>query len=213
MKQKQIFLDVEGDAWYQRNREGLARRLLPDEDSILRELLELPRSASEDWSVLEIGCGEARRLEWLQRNAGARCFGVEPSAAAVEAAKARGVDARQGTADAVPFADASMDVVIFGFCLYLCDRDDLSSIAREANRVLRAPGWLVIEDFFSPVPRSRSYHHRAGVSSFKMDYRTIFEPLGLTCMTHKVRAHGGSTYTDDPDEWVSVSVLRKAPPK
>ena len=29
------------------------------------------------------------------------------------------------------------------------------------------------------------------------------------CMTHKVRHHSEVGYTDAPDEWVAVSVLRK----
>jgi SAM-dependent methyltransferase len=208
--QKQVFLESEGDAWYRRNREGLARRKFPEEDAIIAELRALPRDSSEPLRILEVGCGEARRLEWVKAHLGARCFGVEPSAEAVRVARSRGVDARQGTADLLPFADASMDVIIFGFCLYLCDREDLSRIASEATRVLKAPGWLLIEDFFSPNLRARPYHHLAGVNSYKMDYRILFDgAAGYVCMTHRVRGHGNTGYTDDPEEWVAVSVLRR----
>lgn len=211
MKQKEIFLRSEGDAWFARNRQSVATRKLPDDDALLREIARLPPlNAREGLKVLEIGCGDGTRLAWLQNNLNVECFGIEPSAHAVAVACSKGINVQQGTADVLPFDNQSFDIVIFGFCLYLCDREDLFRIASEADRVLRSPGWLLIMDFFSSTPRARTYHHRPGVQSFKMDYRTLFvwHP-DYECMTHKVRHHGEAIYTDAPDEWVAVSVLRK----
>lgn len=210
MRQKDIFLATEGDAWFARNRDALAQRRLPDDDAVLRELIDLPEASS--LRVLEVGCGDARRLAWLHQHGQAAAIGVEPSAQACAAARALGVDARQGTADRLPVEAASVDVIVFGFCLYLCDREDLPAIAREASRVLRTPGWIVIEDFYSPSPRERRYHHCDGVRTFKMDYRTLFlDQPGYVCVTQRVRHHATRRYTDDPDEWVAVSVLRRLP--
>jgi ubiquinone/menaquinone biosynthesis C-methylase UbiE len=209
MKQKDVFLQLEGDAWIARNRTALERVRLPDDDPLLRELVELIPSTPKP-NVLEIGCGDGTRLAWIHRNLAANCWGVEPSAVAVTEANAKGVTAHQGTAEALPFEDRSMDVVMFGFCLYLCDREDLARIASEADRVLRSSGWLLILDFFSPVPTARPYHHRPGIVSYKMDYRTLFSwHPDYLCMTHKVRHHQSARYTDDPNEWVAVSVFRK----
>jgi ubiquinone/menaquinone biosynthesis C-methylase UbiE len=213
MSQKFVFLESEGDAWFTRNREALARRKLPDEDPILRELIELGVARTKPLRVLEIGCGEGVRLQWLSRELGAQCAGVEPSAQAVEVARARGIDARRGTADSIPFDTGAFDVVIFGFCLYLCDRDDLFLIASEANRVLARPGWLIIEDFYSTTPRLRAYHHKAGVQSHKMDFRAMFawHPEYVT-VTLKVRSHGNVPFTDEPEDWVALTVFRKLAP-
>lgn len=210
MTQKGVFLASEGDAWFERNHDAIRRRALPDDDAVLSEILSLGADTIRGLTVLEVGCGEAARLAWMQEHLAAKCLGIEPSAKAVSAGRARGVDVRQGTADALSCADGSVDIVIFGFCLYLCDRDDLFRIASEANRVLRAPGWIVIEDFYSAAPVSNVYHHRPGVLTHKMDYRTLFtwHPQ-YECFTHKVRRHGQSSYTDDPNEWVATSVLRK----
>ncbi|MFH1263281.1 MAG: class I SAM-dependent methyltransferase [Pseudomonadota bacterium] len=210
MKQREIFRNSEGDAWFTRNQRESAGRNLPDDDMVLMELIGcLPVEAGRV-RVLEIGCGEGGRLEWLMKHRNAECFGIDPSAKAVAAALERGVHAQEGTAEQLPFDAGRFDVVIFGFCLYLCDRDDLSRIVFEANRVLRSPGWLLIQDFYSPTPRSRAYHHHPGVQTHKMDYRTLFTGSpDYECMTHKVRHHVDGTYTDDPEEWVSVSVLRK----
>ena len=58
----------------------------------------------------------------------------------------------QGAADQLYFESQTFDFVVFGFCLYLCDRDDLFEIAKEAHRVLKPTGWLVIHDFFAEPP-------------------------------------------------------------
>ena len=68
------------------------------------------------------------------------CYGIEPSFKAVETACTSGVNAVQGTADRLPYRDGLFDVVVFGFCLYLCDREDLFRIASEADRVLNDQG-------------------------------------------------------------------------
>ena len=116
----------------------------------------------------------------------------------------------QGTADVLPFDNESFDIVIFGFCLYLCDREDLFRIAGEADRVLRKPGWLMIMDFYSPIPHARSYHYYPSMQSYKMDYRSLFTwHPDYECLSHKVRNHGDASYTDNPEEWVAISVLRK----
>jgi len=211
MKQKEIFLQSEGNAWFTRNQQGVAGRKLPDDDALLREVLDfLPVNPGGGLKVLEVGCGDGTRLAWLKNNRNADCYGIEPSAQAVEAACAKGINVQQGTADVLPFDSQSFDIVIFGFCLYLCDREDLFRIANEADRVLRSPGWLMIMDFYSPIPRARTYHHRPGVQSYKMDYRGLFTwHPDYECMTHKVRHHSEASYTDAQDEWVAVSVLRK----
>ena len=43
-----------------------------------------------------------------------------------------------------------------------------------------------------------------------MDYRTLFDwHPAYSTYYHRVHHHVDRAYTDDPDEWVAVSVLRK----
>lgn len=211
MKQRDVFLRSEGDAWLARNSPRGTPRALPDSDELLLAILQLPAAqTAAPPKVLEIGCAGGSRLEWLRQNRGFDCYGLDPSAQAVEAAIARGVVAQRGTAEALPFDAAAFDIVVFGFCLYLCDREDLFQIASEADRVVRNPGWILIQDFYSPTPVQRPYHHRPGIFSFKMDYRTLFAwHPGYVNYYHKLSRHVDGTCTDDPDEWVATSVLRK----
>jgi ubiquinone/menaquinone biosynthesis C-methylase UbiE len=211
-KQRNIFLEGEGDAWFERNHTAIQARLPDDGDPVIaaiKSCLSSPRSQGGG-TLLEVGCGEAKRLGYIERQFGLEGYGIEPSEKAIEVAKKNGLKVIQGTADSLPFESGKFDFVVFGFCLYLCDREDLFRIAYEADRVLKNQGWLVIHDFFSKNYRQRDYHHFPGVKSFKMDYRTLFEwHPGYTCFSQTLTPHGDTTFTDDPDDWVATSVLRK----
>mgnify|MGYP000884157470 CR=1 FL=1 len=211
MKQKDAFLESEGDVWFTRNVRTLSNRKFPDSYSLLGEILGLPSSQRRGLKILEIGCGDGGRLNWLKENLGFECYGVDPSIQAVRVAESYGIHAQIGTADKLPFNNSMFDIVIFGFCLYLCDREDLFRIAAEADRVLKSPGWLLIKDFYSPTPLKREYHHRAGLFSYKMDYSTLFTwNPSYMCLSHRVTHHEKpNNYTDDSNEWVATTVLRK----
>jgi SAM-dependent methyltransferase len=206
-KQKDTFLASEGDAWYARNAAALGSRNW-SEDPVSRKVRDLFQG--ERARVLEIGCGDGSRLAYLQGAQGHAVTGVDPSAKAVECANARGVRATQSTADALDFPDASFDVVIFGFCLYLCDDEDLLRIAQQADRVLANPGWLLILDFDAAAPTYRPYHHVPGLHSRKMDYKAMFlwHPA-YTLAAYDKFHHETHGWTDEAGEWVSVACLRK----
>jgi ubiquinone/menaquinone biosynthesis C-methylase UbiE len=213
MKQKDIFLSGEGNAWFDRNADTLAKKEMPGGDPLLLELLSLQvqfAGVQGVGKVLEIGCGAGGRLAWVQQYMGLECYGIEPSESAVSQANRAGVRARVGTADELPFAEKFFDVVIFGFCLYLCDRDDLFKIAAEADRVLKNQSWLLIKDFYSPEVIANAYHHKADVYSYKMDYKTLFTwNPDYNVYSNRVVHHAHGNYTDDRREWVATSVLRK----
>jgi SAM-dependent methyltransferase len=212
VKQRDAFLEGEGDAWFQWNTGKADAQFDSQSDVLLTEISALvPHiDAALAPSILEIGCGDGRRLAWLKDNRKFECFGIEPSERAVEIARRRGIDVRRGTAEQLPFDNRSFDIVVFGFCLYLCDREDLFRIASEADRVLKSSGWLVLLDFYDTAPSMRAYHHREGLFSHKMDYTALFSwHPAYTVFSHKLRHHSDGCYTDDPQEWVATSVLRK----
>jgi len=219
MSQKKIFLSGEGDQWFKRNEQSLESKDY-GQDLIIAEICELLNSDKTDSllkisgggvKLVEIGCGEARRLSYLKENYQVECYGIDPSRLAIEKSQAKGIRASVGTADNLQFEDDYFDILIFGFCLYLCDREDLFVIATEADRVLKSKGFIIIMDFFHPGKNQKNkYAHKVGLNSYKMDYRSLFlwHPF-YECFKHKIIHHTKKSYTDRVDEWIAVSVLRK----
>ena len=207
-KQKDIFLNLEGDNWYYRNKEALEKKDL-DDDPLFKEILSLFPNLDGTLNILEIGRGNGKRLKGLQSK-GFSVTGIDPSTAAVQDARNNGVNASVGTADELPFGKKSFDVVVFGFCLYLCDRDDLFQIAAEANRVLNDVGHILILDFYSKREITNIYSHLEGVKSYKMDYTKLFEwHPSYFLLKHVVGSHDGFHPTNDENEWVAISIFQK----
>lgn len=207
--QRDVFLSGEGDAWFHRNRRDQPLAASTD-DLLLPALLDLPLETGLGTAVVEVGCGQGLRLHALARERGWLVRGLDPSAEAVAAAAQLGVEALVGTAEQLPYESRSVDLLIFGFCLYLCDRDDLFQIAAEAHRVLKLSGWLAILDFWSPWQRSNPYHHRPGLQCFKANLPELFLWHPAYVITdHRLRHHESHLHTDDVDEWVAATVIRK----
>ena len=205
MTQRDAFLAGEGDAWFERNRVSL-------EASPPVWLLEpLVAHLTPGSSVLEVGCGNGRNLEWLRQQTGCTAFGVDPSVAAIEDGRRRHPDVRLevGTAEDLPTSDV-FDLVLLGFFLYLCDREDLTRIVAEVDRVLAANGHLAIIDFDPSTPRRRPYRHREGISSFKMDYMRLFLAYPQFQLVSKhVGTHAGPSPQADDSERIAVTLARK----
>jgi ubiquinone/menaquinone biosynthesis C-methylase UbiE len=206
--QKDAFLQSEGDAWFSRNESALQAYDWSHDPVCVKLAALLP--AAQPARVLEVGCGDGSRLHYLANRYGHFVSGVDPSQKAITKARERGVHAVRATADRLPFTDACSDVVIFGFCLYLCDDADLFRIAQEADRVLASPGWLLILDFEARAPVYKPYHQLAGLASRKMDYKSMYlwHPA-YTLAAHEKFHHVTQHWTDEPDEWVSLACLRK----
>jgi SAM-dependent methyltransferase len=203
--QRDVFAAGEGDAWYRRNREHLASS---EPGWMMAPVADLLSAGDE---VLEIGCANARNLAWLRARSGCRGAGVDPSSEAIAEGRQMHaeLDLHVGTADALPF-DRTFDVVLFGFCLYLCDRASLPRIVAEADRVLRPGGHVAIVDFDPALPHRRAYRHAAGVSTFKMDHMSLFLSFPHYSLVHKsTGSHDGPGLVDDPDERLGVWIARK----
>jgi SAM-dependent methyltransferase len=89
--------------------------------------------------ALEVGCGPGDFAARLQA-AGVDVVAVDQSEEMVELARGRGVDARVGDVQALPFADGEFDVAVANFMLYhVPDLDrGLGELARVAPRLVAA---------------------------------------------------------------------------
>ena len=90
--------------------------------------------------VLEVGCGRGEAAERIQR-AGAEVIALDQSERMVELTRARGVSARRGDVQNLPFDDGSFDCVLAAWMLYHVP--DLDRGLAELARVLRSNGRLV----------------------------------------------------------------------
>jgi SAM-dependent methyltransferase len=205
MNQREVFLDREGDSYFERNVKKLDEKhaevlLHPERDPVLKELVRLRPKR-----ILEVGCANGWRLDAAYQLWGADCIGIDPSAAAVSDGIARfpHLNLAGGTADQLPCV--RVDCVVFGFCLYLCDTSDLFHIAAEADRILNRHGYLVIYDFYPPAPHSNPYAHRQGLFSRKMDYSKLWS----WHPSYMQFSHSLCGESPDPYDPEAVTVLRK----
>ena len=91
--------------------------------------------------VLEVGGGPGELSERIARELGAKVVMVDSSLRMVELARARGVDARVGDAQDLPFADGEFDCTVAAWMLYHVE--DLDRALSELRRVLRPGGRFV----------------------------------------------------------------------
>lgn len=93
--------------------------------------------------VLDVACGTGALAREVRRRTGGHVAGLDPSAGMLAVARelAPEVHWRLGSAETMPFADESFDVVVSQFGLMFMDRD---RAIREMLRVLRPGGRLVV---------------------------------------------------------------------
>jgi SAM-dependent methyltransferase len=92
-------------------------------------------------TVLEVGCGEGELAARIQAELGVEVVGLDQSPRMVELSRERGVDARLGDVQELPFEDESFDVAVAAWMLF--HAADLDRGIAELARVLRAGGRLV----------------------------------------------------------------------
>jgi SAM-dependent methyltransferase len=91
--------------------------------------------------VLEVGCGPGDMAERIATDTRAEVVAIDLSPRMVELTRARGVDARVGDVQELPFEDESFDCAVAAWMLYHVP--DLDRGLAELSRVLRSGGRLV----------------------------------------------------------------------
>jgi ubiquinone/menaquinone biosynthesis C-methylase UbiE len=206
--QKEIFKAGEGDRWFDRNRKSATFSADSSNEivNLIKSIELVPKR------VLEIGCSNGQWLEAIRNAFKAECYGIDPASKAISDGKDRypKISLQTGTADQLPFDDENFDMIIFGFCLYLCDRKDLFKIASEADRCLKNKGFIIIKDFYPPFAYKNRYAHHKGIYSYKMDYSGMFTwNPAYTEISKILFSHSGFALRDVPDEKLAIIVLAK----
>lgn len=211
-KQSDVFLEGEGDRWFERNKAALGDNTnFYDTETIKRVLQHFIGSIN---SICEIGSGNGAKLNDLCNFFDSFGFGIDPSLMAVNDGNKtyKNINLKVSTADNLPFTSSQFDLVYFGFCLYLVDRSDIFRVVAEADRVLRSGGFLAILDFDPTMRHQKSYHHKLGIASYKTDYATFFTDSGHYYLVAKESfSHGANHFSEDSGERISITILYKEP--
>jgi SAM-dependent methyltransferase len=134
------------DAWYVGR---LGRVAFPQEVDALRPLLAgLPKP----W--LEVGVGTGRFAQAL----GMR-YGVDPSMSALVYARERGLLVAAGQGEALPFGEGAFGAVVL--VVTLCFVNDPLATVREARRVLRSDGGVILGLVLAESPWGHHYQQLA----------------------------------------------------
>ena len=206
--QKNIFLNSEGNEWYKRNISAIENK--KEMDPVLKTMTLYNATPRK---TLEIGCSNGWRLNALKNTTDSECFGIDPSQQAIEegATKYPHIQLKTGSADEIPFTEKMFDCVIIGYCLYLCDRDDLFKIAYEVDRVLQDNGIVVIYDFCTDIPYYNRYQYHDNIQSFKMAYSKLFtwNPFYRTICSVNMNYNKDFCLEIPKDDQINITLLKK----
>lgn len=164
--------------------------------------------ARAGWRVLDVGCGTGAALE-RYGSAGCDVTGVDVSGAMLARAAQRlgpAADLRLASGTALPFADASFDLVTASMVLHEVPRAERVPMLTEMRRVLDPGGAILLTDFRfgslrgwrGPAIKLLSYAvesvagHFSGFRSFRADggVPALLEQAGIGAFTEKILAGG-----------------------
>lgn len=139
------------DAWFEKNKGFYQAEL-----DALRAFI--PASGHG----VEIGVGTGRFAVPLGIS-----VGVEPSLSMAELARQRGIEVLEGVAEALPFPDNSFDFAVM--VTVVCFLDDIAKAFKEALRILKPGGNLVVGFIDRESELGRIYGQKKEQSSFYRD--------------------------------------------
>ena len=142
-------------------------------DRAFREKLTNLARLTPGETVLDVGCGTGSLAIVASRKVGATgmVHGIDPSPAMIARARSKATTKagthlhfETGVAEAIPFSDATFDVVLSTLMLHHLPRPVRQQFVREMRRVLKPTGRVLIVDFADAQQRTGllAHVHRHG---------------------------------------------------
>ncbi len=210
--QARIFEQSEGDAYFRRNAPHI--RPATKEDEVIRLIEFLGRRPKK---VLEIGAANGYRLDYIAREWGSECWGIDVSQEALLDGHKQfpRVHLIRGVGHELPIAgEGFFDLVIVNFVFHWVGRLHLLRSVAEVDRVLCDGGVLALGDFYPDSPVKTLYHHLPDqeVWTYKQDYPALFLASRLyrlvALATGRFGAPGERLLVD-AHERIETAILRK----
>jgi len=139
------------------------------------ELAALKRLLPQDGLGLEVGVGTGRFAVQLGIK-----LGIEPSKAMREIAQTRHIDAINAVAEALPFSNNKFDYIVF--VTTVCFLDSLEQAFKEAFRVLKAGGAILIGLIDKDSPLGKDYEKHKNDSHFYKEATFHSVKEVITCL-------------------------------
>lgn len=127
-------------------------------ESEVKALQEQFAKLPEDLHGIEVGLGTGRFADALGIKEG-----IEPADGMAEKAVQRGIEVMSGTAEQLPYADMHFDFVLF---VTICYLDQLKLALKEAHRVLKRKGSVIIGFLDKEQPVAQNYLEKKHRSTF-----------------------------------------------
>ncbi len=183
-----------------------------------RELAFQALAEANPRCVLEVGGGEGELAERIANELGAVVAGIDQSERMVEIQRSKGIDARVGDIQDLPFGEGEFDVALAAWMLY--HASDLDHALAELARVLEPGGRLVattnavdhLQELWDLARRASSigrfrFHSDNGEESLRRHFARV----------ERRDAHGWVTMDDEAvrtyaASWGDLAPLVGAPP-
>ncbi len=136
------------DEWFDKN-----RFIYESELQAIKELLPKIQNG------IEVGVGSGRFAMALKIK-----LGLDPSMEMGKIAQKRGIRVVKGVAESLPFADSQFDLVLM--VTTICFLDDVEKALKEAYRVLKLKGHIVIGFIDAESPIGKYYDQHKAESTF-----------------------------------------------
>lgn len=211
-EQENIFEQGEGDNWFKRNKDYIKKSQDDWIENAIRKL-----DLKENASIIECGCSSGHRLARLKKifpNSRVVGFDISKEAICYGKKEYNEIELYQHKISE-EFDMGQYDVVICSFVLHWVDRQDLSKVISNIDKLVADGGILLIGDFLPDYNHRNKYKHLENeeVYTYKQNYGSIFESLGIykemAKLTFDHRNRKDKIASADNDNRVGLSILKK----